>query len=132
MQCATQWGDRDRSVLDRVSRQKALDYVDAHRDRVPAVLVARFTRTFALGHVDDQVNADYFADARPIDASRAGVWSFYAVAVAAVAGTVILRRRRVPSFPLTSAVLNVAITVLLFYGSTRFRAPAAVAEPTPA
>jgi len=124
VQCATQWGDRDRSVLDRVSRQKALDYVDAHRDRVPAVLVARFTRTFALGHVDDQVNADYFADARPIDASRAGVWSFYAVAVAAVASTVILRRRRVPSFPLTSAVLNVAITVLLFYGSTRFRAPA--------
>jgi len=124
VQCVTDWGDRDRSVLDKRSRDKALRYVADHKDRLPAVLVARIQRTFALGRVDTQVNFDYYAEARPINASRAGVASFYLVAVGAIAGVVILRRRRVPSFPLTSAVVNVAITALLFYGSTRFRAPA--------
>jgi Dolichyl-phosphate-mannose-protein mannosyltransferase len=124
VRCVTDWGDRDRSVLDRRSRDKALDYVADHEDRLPAVLVARIQRTFGLGRVEAQINFDYFAEARPINASRAGVASFYLVAVGAIAGAVILRRRGVPSFPLTSAVVNVAVTALLFYGSTRFRAPA--------
>ena len=74
--------------------------------------------------MSDQVNFDWFAEARPIESSRAAVGSFWVIGVAAVAGTVVLRRRGVPSFPLWSAVLNVAVTVLVFYGSTRFRAPA--------
>ena len=124
MRCVTDWGDRDRSVLDKRSRDKALDYVADHRDRLPAVLVARIQRTFALGRVEAQINFDNLAEARPFNASRAGVVAFWAVAVGAIAGTVTLRRRGVPSFPLTSAVVNVALTALLFYGSTRFRAPA--------
>ncbi len=124
VRCVTDWGDRDRSVLDKRSRDKALDYVADHRGRLPAVLVARIQRTFALGRVGAQINFDNLAEARPFNASRAGVAGFYVVAVGAIAGTVILRRRGVPSFPLTSAVVNVAITALLFYGSTRFRAPA--------
>jgi hypothetical protein len=124
VRCGTDWGDRDRSVLDKRSRDKALDYVGDHKDRLPAVLVARIQRTFALGRVEAQINFDNLAEARPFNASRAGVAAFYVVAVGAIAGTVILRRRGVPSFPLTSAVINVAITALLFYGSTRFRAPA--------
>lgn len=124
VRCATQWGDRDRSVLDGVTRRKALDYIGDHRSRLPAVVTARLTRTLALGHVDSQVHFDKFAEGRPLGASWAGVAMFYAVAVAAVAGAVILRRRGVPSFPLTSAVVNVLITVVVFYGSTRFRAPA--------
>jgi 4-amino-4-deoxy-L-arabinose transferase-like glycosyltransferase len=122
--CVTDWGDRDRSVLDRRSRQHALDYIDEHRDRLPAVLTARFLRTFNLGHVTDQVNFDWFAESRPVEASRAAVGSFWLLGVAAIAGVLVLRRRGVPSFPLTSAVVNVIITVLVFYGSTRFRAPA--------
>jgi 4-amino-4-deoxy-L-arabinose transferase-like glycosyltransferase len=124
VRCATQWGDRDRSVLDGVSRRKALRYVDDHRGRVPAVLVARVERTFNLGHVDSQVKFDLIAEGRPLGFSRFDVWAFYAVALAAIAGGVILRRRGVPSFPCTSAVVNVALTILVFYGSTRFRAPA--------
>ena len=101
-----------------------LDYIGDHRDRLPAVVTARVTRTFALGHIDSQVHFDKFAEGRPLGASWAGVGMFYAVAVGAVAGAVILRRRGVPSFPLTSAVVNVLITAVAFYGSTRFRAPA--------
>jgi len=122
--CITDWGDRDRSVLDRLSRQNAMDYIDEHRDRLPRVFAARVLRTFNLAHVSDQVNFDWFAEARPINASWAAVGSFWVLGVAAIAGTVVLRRRGVPSFPLLSTVVNVMVTVLVFYGSTRFRAPA--------
>ncbi|HKY67105.1 MAG TPA: glycosyltransferase family 39 protein [Acidimicrobiales bacterium] len=122
--CVTDWGDRDRSELDRLSRETALDYVDDHRDRVPEVLVARVLRTFHLAHVSNQVDIDGFAEDRSVGAVRAGVGAFWAVALAAIAGLVVMRRRGVPSFPLWTTVLNVLVTVLLFYGSTRFRAPA--------
>jgi 4-amino-4-deoxy-L-arabinose transferase-like glycosyltransferase len=122
--CASEFGDRDRSVLDRQARDNALDYVDDHRDRLPSVLVARLLRTFNLAHVSNQVNFDWFAEARPIESSRAAVGAFWVIGPAFVAGAVVLRRRGIPSFPLWSAVLNVAITVVVFYGSTRFRAPA--------
>jgi 4-amino-4-deoxy-L-arabinose transferase-like glycosyltransferase len=124
LDCITDWGDRDRSVLDRLSRQNAMDYLDEHRDRLPRVLAARVLRTFNVAHVSDQVNFDWFAEARPIDASWAAVGSFWVLGLSAVAGVVVLRRRGVPSFPLLSTVANVVITVLVFYGSTRFRAPA--------
>jgi hypothetical protein len=122
--CITDWGDRDRSVLDRLSRQNAMDYLDEHRDRLPRVLVARVMRTFNLAHVSDQVNFDWFAEARPINASWAAVGSFWLLGLAGIVGVVVLRRRGVPSFPLLSTVANVVITVLVFYGSTRFRSPA--------
>ena len=124
LDCITDWGDRDRSVLDRLSRQNAMDYLDEHRDRLPRVLVARVLRTFNVAHVSDQVNFDWFAEARPINASWAAVGSFWVLGLSAIAGVVVLRRRGVPSFPLLSTVANVVITVLVFYGSTRFRAPA--------
>jgi len=124
LDCITDWGDRDRSVLDRLSRQNAIDYLDEHRGRLPRVMAARVLRTFNLAHVSDQVNFDWFAEARPIDASWAAVGSFWVLGLAAIGGVVVLRRRGVPSFPLLSTVANVMITVLVFYGSTRFRAPA--------
>jgi 4-amino-4-deoxy-L-arabinose transferase-like glycosyltransferase len=124
LECITDWGDRDRSVLDRLSRQNAMDYLDEHRGQLPRVLVARVLRTFNVAHVSDQVNFDWFAEARPINASWAAVGSFWVLGLSAIAGVVVLRRRGVPSFPLLSTVANVVITVLVFYGSTRFRAPA--------
>jgi 4-amino-4-deoxy-L-arabinose transferase-like glycosyltransferase len=122
--CTTDWGDRDRSTLDGITRRQALDYIDEHRGRLPAVLAARVQRTFNLGYVSDQVNFDWVAEARAPGVSRAAVGAFWVAGSAAIAGVVVLRRRGVPSFPLTGTVLNVVITVLLFYGSTRFRAPA--------
>jgi 4-amino-4-deoxy-L-arabinose transferase-like glycosyltransferase len=124
LDCITDWGDRDRSVLDRLSRQNAVDYLDEHRGRLPRVMAARVLRTFNLAHVSDQVNFDWFAEARPINASWAAVASFWVLGLTAIAGVVVLRHRGVPSFPLLSTVANVLITVLVFYGSTRFRSPA--------
>jgi 4-amino-4-deoxy-L-arabinose transferase-like glycosyltransferase len=122
--CATEIEDDDRSVLDRETRQEALTYVGDHLDRVPAVVTARFGRAWGLYDPFDQLELDFFADGRPLGAARVGLVMYYGCAVAAIAGLVSLRRRGVPSFPVTAWLINVAITVVVFYGSTRFRAPA--------
>jgi 4-amino-4-deoxy-L-arabinose transferase-like glycosyltransferase len=122
--CATEIEGHDRSVLDRETRQEAQSYVGDHLDRVPAVVAARFGRTWGLYDPFDQLELDFFADGRPLNAARVGLGMYYAGAVAAMAGLVALRRRGVPSFPVTAWLVNVAITVVVFYGSTRFRAPA--------
>src|SRR5262249_44580438 len=46
----------------------------------------------------------------------------YPLAVLGVGGAVILRRRRVPIFPLVAMAADVVIVTLLTYGNTRFRA----------
>lgn len=114
----------DRSELDEVTREVALDYMRENQGRLPFVLWARFGRTWGLYAPDQQLKIDSFTDARPYDAARVGLGLYYLTAAAAVAGVVALRRRGVPSFPLTAWIVNVAVTVVVFYGTTRFRAPA--------
>jgi 4-amino-4-deoxy-L-arabinose transferase-like glycosyltransferase len=122
--CATDVNATDRSVLDRVTREHALTYMGDHLDRVPVVVAARLGRTWGLYAPLRQLDFDVFAEARPLPAARVGLGMYYLTAAASVAGIVALRRRGVPSFPLTAWLVNVAITVVVFYGSTRFRAPA--------
>ncbi|HEY8523424.1 MAG TPA: glycosyltransferase family 39 protein [Acidimicrobiales bacterium] len=114
----------DRSTIDKQLRDEAIEYARDHLDRLPVVVAARFGRAWALYDPFEQLKFDRFAEARPLGASRAGLAAYYVVAAGAVAGMVVLRRRGTPSFPLVAGLLNVAATVVLFYGSTRFRAPA--------
>ncbi len=46
---------------------------------------------------------------------------YYALLPLAIAGTVVLRRRRVPSFPLWAIGLNVVCASALTFGQTRYR-----------
>jgi 4-amino-4-deoxy-L-arabinose transferase-like glycosyltransferase len=122
--CASTVAVEDRSVLDQVTRDHALTFIGDHLDRVPVVVAARLGRTWAVYSPLRQLDFDYFAETRPLPAARLGLALYYGLAVAAVVGIVGLRRRGVPSFPLTVWLVNVAVTVVVFYGSTRFRAPA--------
>lgn len=115
----------DRSELDDLTTDAAVDYMADHKGRLPFVAWARFGRAFGLYAPIQQVKyIDTFTDQRPYDAARVGLGLYYVTAAAAVVGVVALRRRGVPSFPLTASILSVAITVVVFYGTTRFRAPA--------
>lgn len=122
--CATEIQSDDRSVLDKVTREEAIDYISDNRDRLPAVLSARFGRTWGLYSPLQQLDLDHFSENRPLPAARVGLAMYYLAVAASVVGVVALRRRGVPSFPITVWLINVAITVVVFYGSTRFRAPA--------
>jgi Dolichyl-phosphate-mannose-protein mannosyltransferase len=114
----------DRSVIGNRLTDKAVTYASDHADRLPVVVAARFGRAFGLYVPGTQLKFDRFAENRPMSWSQVGLGMYYVLAVASVAGVVVLRRRRVPSFPLVALVVSVAVTVVLFYGSTRFRAPA--------
>ena len=48
---------------------------------------------------------------------------YYVLFAAALGGTWVLRRRRIPVFPLWAVGLNVAISVMLTFGNTRYRTP---------
>lgn len=123
--CASPWsGTTDRSTLDLETRERALDYVGEHRDRVPIVVAARLGRTWGLYVPAEQIEVDAFSEARPLPLSQVGLGCFYVVAAGAIVGFVVLRARGVPTLPVTVWILNVTITVALVYGSTRFRAPA--------
>jgi 4-amino-4-deoxy-L-arabinose transferase-like glycosyltransferase len=122
--CATEITSDDRSVLDKVTRDEALDYIGDNTGRLPTVLAARFGRTWGLFSPVQQLDLDHFSENRPLPAAKAGLALYYVAVAASVVGVVALRRRGVPSFPITVWLVNVAITVVVFYGSTRFRAPA--------
>ena len=59
--------------------------------------------------------------------SQHGTFVYYPLVVAAVAGAVVLIRRRTPLWPLAATFVMVTITAMVLYGLTRFRVPAEVA-----
>ena len=56
-----------------------------------------------------------------------GLGMYYALFALALGGTVVLRRRRVPVFPLWALGVAVVATVLISFGNTRYRTPFEVA-----
>ena len=87
-------------------------------------MLARLGRAFGVYEPEAQVRVDAFFESRPGWASHAGLWMYYGLAVASIAGLVVLRQRGLTSFPMTTWVANVALTAIVFYGTTRFRAAA--------
>jgi 4-amino-4-deoxy-L-arabinose transferase-like glycosyltransferase len=119
----------DESVMDYDLRRRALDYVWAHRSRVPLVVLAREGRTWGLFRPAQQVRfyqteQDLLRDAW---ASWTSLVSYYVLAVASIFGWVLLRRRRIPTFPLLAPVCSVIVTVAITLGQFRYRAAAEVA-----
>jgi hypothetical protein len=53
-----------------------------------------------------------------------GFAAFWLLSIAAVGGVIILRRRRLPVFPLAAPLLTAAIGIALTFGSVRYRTPA--------
>jgi hypothetical protein len=47
----------------------------------------------------------------------------------AIAGLVVMRKRRIPIFPMIALAVSVTITVALSFGITRYRAPVDVVLP---
>jgi 4-amino-4-deoxy-L-arabinose transferase-like glycosyltransferase len=115
----------DESEQGMVYRRIAKDYVRAHSDQLPRVVLQRIGRTFGLYQPQRQLQLDTI-ERRQLPASEVGLVMFYALALASVAGTVILRRRGTPVLPLLSLVLIVTLAVAVTFGQTRYRASAEV------
>jgi 4-amino-4-deoxy-L-arabinose transferase-like glycosyltransferase len=119
------WDRLDASGRDREVRREVFGYIGDHAGRVPVVMAARVGRALKVYGVGQEV--DY--DDRLHDQDRwlvyAGLASWYVVAGLAVAGAVVLRRRReVPVFPLLVVPAVVLMAVAIMFAQTRYRAPA--------
>jgi hypothetical protein len=89
------------------------------------VVAVRVGRVTGLYRPAQQVDVDVFLEGRERWLAIAGLVSYYCVAAGAIAGAIVLRRRRSPPlFPLLVLPGIVLVTVALTYGTTRFRAAA--------
>jgi 4-amino-4-deoxy-L-arabinose transferase-like glycosyltransferase len=110
---------RDNQYLD-----VGLQYVRGHLSRVPLVLGAREARAWGLMPSQLRLDTGRNTSYRIIELGWAAYWALVPLAVA---GAVILRRRRVTALPLMVFFVTVTVGVALTYGFTRFRAAAEVA-----
>jgi hypothetical protein len=110
-------------VRDRKAQEESLRYIDAHLGRLPVVVLARWGRAFSLFHPSIDLNASVV-----LGTPRVVAWTnlvmFYGLAALSIAGAVILRRRRIPIFPLVAFVVIVLVGVATTFGQARYRASA--------
>jgi hypothetical protein len=113
------------SSLSNDLRRRGFDYITGHLDRLPLVVTARVARVWSL-YAPGYMAHYNEGEGRELWASWLGFASFWLLVPFAVAGTVILRRRRVALTPLLAQFVIVTVTAALVYGLVRFRTPAEV------
>ena len=111
-------GDESQYSVDY--RNRGLRYVRHHLGRLPLVMLARDGRVWDVYRTDQQLFTSS-AEGRNPRVNRVGLRIYWVVALLAIAGLVLLRRRRAPLAVLAAPILLVAWSALLTYGSTRFR-----------
>ena len=116
----------DQSVDSKIFRDRAFDYIRAHKKRSVLVAFARVGRTWSLFRPWDMVSYNK-GEGREGWVTTLGLIAYYPLLIAAVGGWVVMRRRRRRSWPLLVPALIVTISSAATYGQTRFRVPA---EPT--
>lgn len=120
--CANAHPDADESVESSKDLHAAVQYAEHHAGRLPVVMLARVGRLWDFYQPIQMINLDV-NEGRPVPAARAGLLVYYALLPFAVAGIVVLRRRRIRQWYLLVPAGVVTVVSALFYGTVRFRAP---------
>lgn len=103
-------------------RRKGLDHAFGNAARLPAVMAVRALRNWDLYQ---PLRQERFAEGGHVDLYRLGLVAYYPLALMALAGAFLLRRR--PELLLLLApVAMVTLTAVAFYGLPRFRYAAEV------
>ncbi len=112
----------DQSVTSARQTAKALHDVRRHLGRLPVVVAARVGRLWDLYEPFRMIERTTVDEGRPVPASLAGLCSFYLLLPVAALGAGVLRRRRVPVWPLLAIAAVVTVVAAAGYGLVRFRA----------
>ncbi len=115
----------DASIEEAEYREQALTYIGNHERRLPVVMLARVLRQWSFFHPNQQTALDVY-EGRDRWVSRLGVAQYYGLLPLGAIGFVGMRRRRVPTWPLTALFVGVTVTAIVTYGVTRFRTPAEI------
>lgn len=120
------WPDptAEESVRDVPSRRAAVRYIREHLEEWPRVAWFRTGRLWYLYKPTQDLQLDYQIEGRGRRASQAGALLYVVVLPAAVAGVVVLARRRIPVSPLVAQAMAVTLTAAFTFGVTRYRVPA--------
>jgi 4-amino-4-deoxy-L-arabinose transferase-like glycosyltransferase len=132
--CVPTSASNDPSVANGQYVHYGLTYVEHHLARLPVVVFAREGRAFGYWNPFQQTYLDNrWQHVAPILGKPTSVWvydlrlvTYWILLLPAIAGCVVLRRRRIPLYPLLAFFLTVVITVATAYGETRYRAAAEV------
>ena len=111
-------------AAERLMLNDAVSYVQDHPKRWAVVEAIRLARIFNSWNPGSAINIDTFVEGNPQWVAQLAYVSLWPMIVGSVLGFVVLRRRRIPSYPLIAPCATVIVTVLLFYASGRFRASA--------
>jgi 4-amino-4-deoxy-L-arabinose transferase-like glycosyltransferase len=111
----------DESVEGSQLQHLVVDYLRAHENRLLPVTLAKVGRGFGFFHPMQQIHLDSFVETRPYRWALTGLVGYYVLLALAIGGTVLLRRRRIPSFPLWAVGLEVVCSMILTFGQTRYR-----------
>jgi hypothetical protein len=111
----------DESAIDAAAREQALDYARAHLDEQPKVLAARVGRLFHVYRPGQSVEFDDHLERRGLWPSRLALAMYYPVTLLAVAGIVVLWRRKLPVSPYLAVAGTVIVSAALTFGITRYR-----------
>ncbi len=113
----------DETKVAAKHRRDGIDYARGHLGSQPKVMAVRVLRTWALYAPRQQVNFETL-EGRPHEWQWRGTILTWVLLPFAVAGLVLLVRRRVQVWPLAAAAISVSITAALTYGQQRFRVAA--------
>jgi 4-amino-4-deoxy-L-arabinose transferase-like glycosyltransferase len=112
----------DQSQKALAYREAAIDYVSAHKGRVPVVVLARWGRITGLFRPTQQARLDHIVEGRERWVAWSSLGMFYAIVSLAIVGAIVLGMRRVPVFPLVALPAIVLFTVTLTFATNRYRA----------
>ena len=117
----------DESQRDVIVREEAMRYIGEHQKRLVFVVVPRrIGRLWALYDPMEQIRLDGPVEDRELWVSTLGLYQYYLLAPAAIAGAWILHRRRIPVLPVGMWPLLATLTAAIAFGNTRYRAVAEV------
>jgi len=111
----------DETVNGTRDQAYAWNYISSHFSELPRVEYDRLGRTFGFFRPFQQIRLDAMIETRPYRWVLIGLFGYYALLVLAVGGTVVLRKRKVLTFPLWAVALDVVISTMITFGNTRFR-----------
>ena len=115
--------DFDEAEVANFHRRSGVSYARRHLSRAPLVVAVRELRTWGLYAPRQQIEFESL-EGRPRSWQRVGTVMYWVLLPLAVAGTVVLVRRRARVWPLVSTAVVVSVTTALTYGQQRFRTAA--------
>lgn len=117
----------DESEVSAKFREDGLDYLKDHLGRFPVVVAARVGRMWELYRPFQKLDFDSFEQGRsPNEVTRIALAQFYVLAALAIAGLVMLRRKKTIIYPLVGLAISSTLAAMIAFGNTRYRVPAEI------